>query len=37
VRLGDVATAQPEVPEVVRRLDHTGDLMLEDREEIYHE
>ena len=37
VRLGDVETAQQEILEVVRRLDHTGDLMLEDREEIRHE
>ena len=37
VRLGDVETAQQEVLEVVRRLDHTGDLMLEDREEVRHE
>jgi flagellar biosynthesis/type III secretory pathway M-ring protein FliF/YscJ len=37
VRLGDVETAQQEILEVVRRLDHTGDLMLDYREEIYHE
>ena len=37
VRLGDVETAQHEVLEIVRRLDHTGDLVLEDREEILHE
>jgi hypothetical protein len=37
VRLGDVETAQQEVLEIVRRLDHTGDLVLEDREEILHE
>lgn len=34
VRLGDVETAQHEILEVVRRLDHTGDLVLEDRQEI---
>jgi flagellar biosynthesis/type III secretory pathway M-ring protein FliF/YscJ len=37
VRLGDVETAQQEILEIVRRLDHTGDLVLEDREEILHE
>lgn len=37
VRLGDVETAQQEILEVVRRLDHTGDLVLEDREETRHE
>jgi type III secretory pathway lipoprotein EscJ len=34
VRLGDVETAQHEILEVVRRLDHTGDLVLQDREEV---
>ena len=34
VRLGDVEAAQQEVLEVVRRLDHNGDLVLEDREEV---
>ena len=37
VRLGDVEAAQQEILEVVRRLDHTGDLILEDREEVRHE
>lgn len=37
VRLGDVEAAQQEILETVRRLDHTGDLVLEDREEILHE
>ena len=37
VRLGDVETAQQEIMEVVRRLDHTGDLVLEDRAEVRHE
>jgi len=37
VRLGDVEAAQQEILEVVRRLDHTGDLILEDREEVHHE
>jgi flagellar biosynthesis/type III secretory pathway M-ring protein FliF/YscJ len=37
VRLGDVETAQQEILEVVRRLDHTGDLVLEDRQETIHE
>ena len=37
VRLGDVETAQQEILEVVRRLDHTGDLVLEGREELLHE
>lgn len=34
VRLGDVEAAQHEILEVVRRLDHTGDLVLQDREEV---
>jgi hypothetical protein len=37
VRLGDVEAAQQEILEVVRRLDHTGDLVLEDREEVRRE
>jgi flagellar biosynthesis/type III secretory pathway M-ring protein FliF/YscJ len=37
VRLGDVEAAQQEILEVVRRLDHTGDLVLEDRPETNHE
>jgi type III secretory pathway lipoprotein EscJ len=34
VRLGDVEAAQHEILEVVRRLDHAGDLVLVNREEV---